>query len=236
MLDGSLVLQDLGNRTLIELTLVQHVIAPGIVHGILHGFRVDIHAQRILCAQQDRTDGEDPRAAAHIDHVDPRLHIFFRQREAQLGGRMGTGAESHARIDPERNAVRIFLLHPGGQDQHLLPDGDRAVKLLPGGHPVLVFNDLEFRFRDLADKAQMPERLADLGLFLFNFIIHRQIAVNMTGAEGGADILGIVIVHAAFHDHTVFTVTGKHFGSRFRDLRVYRQADFQPAFHFIILH
>ena len=104
----------------------------------------------------------------------------------------------------------------------------------PGRHPVLIFNDPEFRFRNLGDAAQMPQRLADLRFLFLNLVIHRQITVNVAGTEGSTDILGIIIVHAAFHNYAVFREAGEYFRNCFGNLIIDGQTDLEPAF--LILH
>ena len=59
--------------------------------------------------------------------------------QAHLGGGMGAGAEAHAGIEHDTDAVLITLgLHPFRHHQQAVSHGDGAIILLPAVLPVLV--------------------------------------------------------------------------------------------------
>ena len=92
-------------------------------------------------AEQDGGDGQNPAAAAEIEHLFAALNGAFELAHAHLRGRMRAGAEDHAGVEQNLDAVlRVLRVQPLRHDQQLFADGQRLVILLPVVFPVLVLD------------------------------------------------------------------------------------------------
>src|SRR5262249_4713271 len=84
-------------------------IAPSVVPGREERLRVDVDAERVVCAQLHRRDGENSGAAAVVDHFAIAEARAFEPVQAHRRRRMGAGAEGETRIEPHDDGLRLSL-------------------------------------------------------------------------------------------------------------------------------
>src|SRR5690606_39083373 len=95
-----------------------------IARGV-QGLVVDVGADRVLSAQQQRGDGQDARAAAEIQHALAGQLLAVQPLQAQRGGRVGAGAESQARVQLQVDRVRLRRRVPARHDTQALAESHR---------------------------------------------------------------------------------------------------------------
>ena len=116
----------------------------GIFEGDVLRHRIDVHRDGIRRAKQNGRDGENPAAAAEIEHVVPWLDHGFQQLQAHPCGVVLSRAERHAGVELECDArVRRALLNPAGQHIQPIPDLERLIVGLPVVLPVCVVHAVD---------------------------------------------------------------------------------------------
>ena len=92
-------------------------------------------------AEQDGSDGQNAAAAAEIEHALAALNGPFQLAHTHLRGRVRAGAEDHAGVEQDLDAVfRVFRVQPLRNDQQPFADGQRLIVPLPVVFPVLVLD------------------------------------------------------------------------------------------------
>ena len=92
-------------------------------------------------AEQDGSDGQNAAAAAEIEHALAALNSPFQLAHTHLRGRVRAGAEDHAGVEQDLDAVfRVFRVQPLRNDQQPFADGQRLIVPLPVVFPVLVLD------------------------------------------------------------------------------------------------
>ena len=90
-------------------------------------------------AEEERRDGEDAGAGAEVEHLLTALNGALELAHAHLRGGMRAGAEDHAGVEQDDDAVvRVFGVEPFGHNKQLLADGERLIILFPVVFPVFV--------------------------------------------------------------------------------------------------
>ncbi len=161
---------------------ILHVVFYKIGPRHLDRLFLSIQPQNVRHAQLDRGNGQDPRAAADIDHGVrsgvPLVEDLFHQNDAQLCAGMGARPERHPGGHEKRLPFLIRCGHPGGDHDKAGADGDRPVIFLPGRTPILHFQGPEGGFRQILNLAQMPQGPFDLLLTLWEPGIPRNVTVH----------------------------------------------------------
>ena len=100
---------------------------------------VDVDAGGVAGAEEERRDGEDAGAGAEVEHLLTALNGALQLAHAHLRGGMRAGAEDHAGVEQDDDAVvRVFGVEPFRHDKQLLADGERLIILFPVVFPVFV--------------------------------------------------------------------------------------------------
>ena len=165
---------------------------------------VDIHAQGVPGAQLEGGDGQDARAAAHVDHVDAGAGVILHHLQAQLGGGVGAGAKGHAGVDLDRHArpgLRVRSRPAGSAVSCRWGWGGSASSRPP--------SSLHLRWCGRSVRAGVGcvpgyhSASCRRWRRFFEVLIDRQIAVDAHRPKGRAFIFGVVISDAAFDHHAV---------------------------------
>ena len=118
---------------------VADAVERGVLSRGLHRFFVDIHADRLLGAAQQRGNTQNAAAAADVEHGVARLHIFFAHFQTQPRRLVTARAERETRVDLQGDpALRVDVLVPARHDHQPLTDRKRVEILLPVVAPVLL--------------------------------------------------------------------------------------------------
>lgn len=99
-------------------------IVGGVLPGDVLGLGVNVHARGVGRAEQDGSDGQNAAAAAEIEHALAALNSPFQLAHTHLRGRVRAGAEDHAGVEQDLDAVfRVFRVQPLRNDQQPFADG-----------------------------------------------------------------------------------------------------------------
>ncbi len=110
LLQRELARPDFLQRPQPQLQVRRHAVGGGVFLRCLDRLRVDVHPQRVARPQLERRNRQDRRAAAQVDDLPafagPGSRLF-QGVQAELRGGVGAGAKGHARVDADRDALRV---------------------------------------------------------------------------------------------------------------------------------
>ena len=132
-----LVLQDVARLDVIPRPV--HAVQGGILIGHVHRLGVDVHRLGALRPQAQGRNGQNPAAAAQVQHPEARLGVGLHPLQAELGGGVCPGAEGQAGVQIERGPPWGDRLRPHPLRDHVEPGADLhgLVVLLPAVGPVV---------------------------------------------------------------------------------------------------
>ena len=112
----------------------------GILIGHIHRFGVDVHRGGGAGTQAQSSDGEDAAAAAQVQHGPAGEGVLLHPLQAELGGRVGAGAEGEAGVEVQGAAAlwNGLIPHPLGHYIEAPADLQRFIVLLPAVRPIVV--------------------------------------------------------------------------------------------------
>ena len=121
----------------------RHMVAVGVDARRFHCGRVDVHRIDLRGTEFGRTDRQNARAAAIVQHraqlaCIARLAVARNPAQAHARGGMGAGAKGQTRIQTDHLLRLRRRLVPARHDPELLRDVHRRELRLRQAHPVLL--------------------------------------------------------------------------------------------------
>ena len=117
-----------------------HAVVFGVETGGFNRERINVAAFDRARAEHGSRDRENAGAAAVVKNGFAFLQIFIKPLNAEMRGRMASGAESDARIELHIERVRGRRFGPGGHDPEPARGLDRLELGLRDANPVIVRN------------------------------------------------------------------------------------------------
>ncbi len=97
-------------------TVFLHIITSGVFPAGLQSLRVGVHANNMLCAQQQGGKAQNARATAVINYLFAGYRVTVKPFEAKRGGLVGSGTKGKAGVQQKIGGVGIRRLVPAGDN------------------------------------------------------------------------------------------------------------------------
>ena len=115
-----------------------HMVGLRVEQGRTHRIGVDVQRVDVLRAKLGRTNGQNARAAAVVQHASQALGVARDPTQTHAGGGMGAGAKSEPRVQADDGSGLRGRLMPGGHNPKRGGDVHRLELRLRQAHPVLL--------------------------------------------------------------------------------------------------